>query len=108
MEGLSGAAERVKAAPGILDCENFDCMIARQRQSFLSPSNARLFAPLVAKARQMPFAEARDYLKNLADLIEHHPGLADEHKQLMDLAEADYQLGRSPAVIAALNAGGNA
>ena len=48
----------------------------------------------------MPFAEARDYLKNLADLIEHHPGLADEHKQLMDLAEADYQLGRSPAVIA--------
>ena len=33
-EGFSGAAERVKAAPGILDCENFDCTIARRRQSF--------------------------------------------------------------------------
>ena len=95
---FAGLPETLRAAPGILECEHYEFIHARQRAQFVSERGAKFFRTLIEQARQMPLAEAAQYLSDLADMIEHHPGLADEHRALMGLADAECWLGKSGAM----------
>lgn len=46
----------------------------------------------------MPVKEAAEYLAALADLIEYHPGLADESRSLREFLDGQSTLGRSAAI----------
>ena len=90
--------ERVQAAPGLLDCSHFEKAISEQRSQFITAETAEFFRGLISRARDLPLAEATTYLDNLGDLIEYHPGFADELRYIRETVEGEFMLGRSPAL----------
>ena len=97
-ENRANGADEVKAAPGVLESEFYEHVHAQARASFLSEGGAQLYRALLTQARQMPLADAEKHLSRLADLIEYHPGLADEFKALNELLDAQSLLGKSTAL----------
>jgi hypothetical protein len=82
--------------------EHFEFIHAGARSQFLSRNGAHFYQRLAEAARKMPLNEARDYLDGLADLIEYHPGLADERQALYDLLTGECTLVKSRAVTEAI------
>lgn len=97
-DGALGGFDAVKAAPGILECEHYEHVHAEARGSFIDADGVKLYQELIARARQMPLAEAAAYLEGLAGLIEYHPALADEVRSLREFLDGACLLGRSSAL----------
>ncbi len=96
------ARQRLREAPGLLDGDQVAYTIQRERSQFLAPSTAAFYDSLLDRTKGLPFAEAVEFLGNLAALIEYHPGLAEEFKTLHELTDAECGLGRSAAVMTQL------
>jgi hypothetical protein len=82
------ALGRLQAAPGLLDCNEYERAISDGRGAFVNPSTAEFLRDLMKRGQKLPQGEAGAYMEALADLIEYHPGLEESHEALMAFADA--------------------
>ena len=98
------AAATLKEASGVLTWDRMEDLIKLERGGYLTATTVKFFLGLVRQADQMPLQQAIVFLDGICDLIEYHPGLADEREALEKMLEGQAMIGNSAAAKTHLHA----